>query len=62
MQCQDKSIVALEQLQREWDALPTDQRAESYERFEQLCQHGIGDTHRFYRLLMPHALRGYVGD
>lgn len=62
MDCEDTFLLSQEQLQREWDALPTDQQLESYERFEQLCQPGLGDIHRCYRLLMPQALRGYVGD
>jgi hypothetical protein len=62
MDCEPRCLPSHGQLQREWDALPNDQQAESYERFEQLGQHGIGDTHRFYRLLMRRALREYVGD
>ena len=50
------------QLQHAWDALSPDEQAESYARFEQLCQCGLGDTHAFYRVLMPQALHGYVGD
>lgn len=62
MNCEDTPLPSQAQLQREWDAMPVAQQLESYERFEQLCQQGIGDTHRFYRLLMPRALRDYVGD
>ncbi|MBU6482798.1 MAG: hypothetical protein KGS09_19940 [Nitrospirae bacterium] len=62
MDCEARSLSSQAQLQREWDAMPIAQQLESFERFEQLCQQGIGDTHRFYRLLMPRALRGYVGD
>lgn len=63
MDCEARCLPSQAQLQAEWDALSSsDQQAESYERFEKLCQQGLGDTHRLYRLLMPRALRGYVGD
>lgn len=62
MDCEAILLPSQAQLQAGWDALSSDQQAESYERFEKLCQQGLGDTHRFYRLLMPCALRGYVGD
>lgn len=49
-------------LQAEWERLSPEEQASHYERFDDLCAQGIGDTHRFYSLLMPRALQGYVGD
>ena len=49
-------------LQAEWERLSPEEQASHYERFDDLCAQGIGDTHRFYSLLVPRALQGYVGD
>lgn len=49
-------------LQHDWDALAPEEQRLEYESFEHLCSQGIGDMHRFYSLLMPKALEGYVGD
>lgn len=49
-------------LQAEWDALSPDEQMAIHESFAHLCDQGIADTLRFYPLLMPKALVGYVGD
>lgn len=54
--------VSRSRLNLEWNALSYEERTHQYESFERMCRNGLGDTHRFYLLLMPHALVGYVGD
>jgi hypothetical protein len=49
-------------MQHDWDALTPEERSLEYELFEHLCSQGIGNTHRFYPILMRKALAGYVGD
>lgn len=58
----DCDIPSRDALQSEWNALSYEEQAQLHESFERLCSQGIGDTHRFYSLLMPRALVGYVGD
>lgn len=62
MDCEENPLPSRQDVQREWDALSAEEQNESRERFDDLCQQGIGDTHRFYSILMPQALVGYVGE
>ncbi|VWC79323.1 hypothetical protein BLA39750_01079 [Burkholderia lata] len=45
----------------EWDALSPEAQSASWDSFHEQCASGVGDTHRFYNLLMKEWMVGYVG-
>ncbi|MDN7445575.1 hypothetical protein QZM64_41155 [Burkholderia cepacia] len=47
--------------QEEWDAMSPEAQSASWDSFHEQCARGVGDSHRFYNLLMKEWMVGYVG-